>query len=95
MKEGLVPGARLADDCFHCAICERIVEMRWNRYPGPDAVIPPLCNWCERDYSRGIGKPSHGAFRDRREVMRGFALAEALLTTANRQQWQWRKRYAA
>lgn len=76
----------LADEAFCCAICTRIINLRWNRR-GRDEELPPVCIGCERQYTEGVGKPAHGSFRDRREVMRGFALAEALHTAAAHQQW--------
>lgn len=72
---------------FICAICQREIDMRWNR-AGPDAQIPPVCRYCERQYSRGVGKPQHGSFRDRREWQRGVALAEALHVEAMRKTWR-------
>lgn len=75
-------------DNFICAICRYPVEMRWNSPRRPDAIIPPLCRCCERQFSEGIGKPTAGSFRDRREVVRGFAIAEALRTEVGHQQWR-------
>lgn len=71
---------------FRCAICRRLVDMRWNRR-GPDEVIPPLCRYCERDFSSGVRTPADGSFRDRRIISQGFALAEALRTAAAHQKW--------
>lgn len=79
------------DEAFECAVCRREISLRWNRR-GQDEIIPPICRSCEQEYARGIGPPRHGAFRDRREVMRGFALAEALRCEAAWMQWppEWR-----
>jgi hypothetical protein len=73
----------VAEPDFMCAICQRGVQMRWNRR-GPDAIRPPLCRYCEHDYSRGQGAPKVGAFADRRIVTQGLALAEALRCEAAR-----------
>lgn len=80
---------------FVCAICQRAISIRWNGR-GRDAHIPPVCLSCERNYSQGIALASHGAFRDRREVRRGLALAEALRCEAMRQTWpaSWRTPHA-
>jgi hypothetical protein len=72
---------------FNCGICGRIVTMRWNR-TGPDEIIPPICASCEREFSHRIGKPIGGTLRDRREVRRGFAVAEALHSEACRMKWE-------
>jgi hypothetical protein len=73
---------------FTCAICQRTVDTRWNHLrPGPDRIEPPVCRPCEREYSRGVGKPIGGSFKDRRNVTQGVALAEALRTEAARQTW--------
>lgn len=66
--------------------------MRWRR-PGRDTPLAPICIGCERDFSEGVGRPAAGSFRDRREVMRGFAVAEYLQAAALRQQWS--QKYAA
>lgn len=71
---------------FHCAICGMEVCMRWT-VRGRHRVMPPICPCCEHDYSKGTGKAQHGSFRDRREVVRGLALAEALRCEAARIQW--------
>jgi hypothetical protein len=60
--------------------------MRWERR-GPDRAIPPICTSCEKWHSEGVGKPAGGSFRDRREVRRGVALANALHDEAARKQW--------
>lgn len=78
---------------FACAICQRTICMRWN-YGKRDKIIPPICNICEQHYSSGYGcSVKDGSFRDRREVTRGLALAEALRCEAATQQW--RVKYAA
>jgi hypothetical protein len=71
---------------FDCAICQRQICMRWN-FTGPTMTIPPICRLCEDWYTRGVGKPTAGSFRDRREVMRGFAIAEALHSAAGSKRW--------
>ncbi|HEY9219574.1 MAG TPA: hypothetical protein VIO94_16115 [Phenylobacterium sp.] len=71
---------------FVCAICQRSIEMRWN-CAGPGEIIPPVCRYCEKAYSRGIGRPLVGSFRDRRIITQGFALAEALRDEAARKTW--------
>lgn len=72
---------------FECAICQRWVDMRWNR-SGADRLIAPICNWCQRSYGgHGTGLTA-GSFRDRREVLRGFALSEALRCEAAQQKWR-------
>ena len=71
---------------FRCAICQRDICMRWNG-PGRDEIIAPLCTGCERWHAEGIGKPFGGSLRDRREVRRGIALANALHDEAARQRW--------
>lgn len=70
---------------FTCAICQRMVETRWEpRRACSTSVRPPVCRGCERDY----GKPAKdGAFADRRTVAVGSSLAEALSCEAHRQQW--------
>ena len=73
---------------FTCAICQRRIDMRWNHCAkGWNRVDPPVCRPCEREYSRGIGKPVAGSFKDRRNFIQGMALAEALRTEAVRQTW--------
>lgn len=73
---------------FTCAICRRLVDMRFSYNPGRrDVALPPLCLWCEHDFSRGVGKPSAGSLRDRRIVRQGVALAEGLRTAAAHKQW--------
>ncbi|RSU58595.1 hypothetical protein BRX36_20240 [Sphingomonas sp. S-NIH.Pt1_0416] len=76
---------RLPD--FECAICQRMVDMRWHVRASAKSSMEPICAACEAEYSKGIAKPKHGAFRDRREVMRGFALAEALRCAAMQKEW--------
>jgi hypothetical protein len=71
---------------FTCVICQRFICTRWNGR-GPWSHIEPICVGCERHYSEGIGKPTAGAFRDRRNVIRGLSLAEALHDEAARQNW--------
>lgn len=73
---------------FTCVICRHSVDMRWNHLRGPGQIVPPICLSCERSYSHGVGKPKGGTFRDRRNVMRGVALAEALHSEAARQNWK-------
>ena len=72
---------------FVCVVCERAVDMRWSLRPHRHSSIKPICSYCEDQYTQGVGKPKHGSFRDRREVMRGLALAEALRTTAAHMKW--------
>lgn len=73
---------------FTCAICQRIVDMRWNHLrKGLNRIEPPVCRPCEREYARGIGKPTAGSFKDRRNIEQGVALAEALRCEAARKTW--------
>ena len=77
---------RFADD-FTCAICERAVCMRWNSV-GVNEVIPPLCRYCESRYGpRSRWLDGIGKFRDRRIVIQGLALAEALESEARSRFW--------
>lgn len=75
----------LAD--FTCAICQHRVDMRWTFRIKADTPLAPICRFCEGWYSSRIGKPSGGSHRDRREVRRGVALAEALHSEAMKQKW--------
>lgn len=74
---------------FACAICQHDVDMRWERHRRPDRSTPiaPICRLCESHYSEGNAAPRHGSFRDRREVTRGFAVAEALHNAAMLTKW--------
>lgn len=72
---------------FQCKLCERVVDMRWYGR-GRDTPLAPICFSCEREYREGHGTPTGGSFRDRREVMRGFAVAEYLHCAAARMQWE-------
>lgn len=72
---------------FTCAICLRKIDMRFNRFWRKEAHIAPICRSCEIWYSRGMGKPTSGAFMDRRNVARGLAIAEALRSEAARMTW--------
>ena len=83
--EPLVPIAVAREADFECGICGRMIEMRWNFRA---RIIPPICPPCEDSYSSRRGVPRYGSFRDRREVMRGFAVTEALLSTASIKQWE-------
>lgn len=79
-----------ASEDFTCAICCRVVDMRWNFGRGPGrrgATLPPLCAYCEGSYTQGVGKPSSGSFADRRTAMQIAALAEGLRTEAARKSW--------
>lgn len=76
----------MADD-FDCAVCRTRVCMRWSYGRGIDP-IPPLCRWCERAYGGKGTNQSAGSFRDRREVIRGLALSEALHSEAVRKTWE-------
>ena len=74
-------------ESFTCAICQREISLRWNR-KGRDETIPPICFYCEQEYGgKGVFTSTAGAFRDRREVTRGLALAEALRSEAARKKW--------
>jgi hypothetical protein len=66
---------------FICAICERPVD---NRFPGARQTmsLPPVCRYCENVWGRRV--PPKGAFRDRRIIRQGCALAEALSAEAYR-----------
>lgn len=74
---------------FTCVICQHDSSLRWNSPNRRDTIIPPICTFCEGHYTDGIGLPSRGAFRDRREVKRGFAVAEALHTAARLDKWRY------
>lgn len=76
---------RLPD--FECVICKQVVDMRWHVRASAATNLEPICSYCETQYGSGIAKPKHGSFRDRREVMRGFALAEALRCAAMQKEW--------
>lgn len=77
---------------FCCVICERQVNTRWSSV-GPTEELPPVCRYCEKTYAEGVGKATAGSFRDRRNAIRIYALAEALHTTA--MQIHWSTKYAA
>lgn len=79
---------------FVCAICQRDVDMRWSFSVRAHTSFAPICFSCERWYSGRVGKPDGGSFRDRREVQRGVAIAEALRTEAMRQTWSETHAYA-
>lgn len=68
--------------------------MRWNFGRGRDQILPPICRYCESVYARGVGAPHAGAFRDRREVLRGLVVAEALHCEAARKMWSAQYDYA-
>lgn len=70
---------------FVCAICERRVIDYSNRN-GRDRQIGPICNCCEDIYG-DRGKPTHGAFMDRRNAARLSAIGCALSELAHRKQW--------
>lgn len=73
---------------FTCVICQRVVDMRWSSFRVHRSTpIAPFCTTCEHTYTEGVGEPKHGSFRDRREVKRGLAIAEALQTAAVHQKW--------
>jgi hypothetical protein len=74
-------------DDFTCAICQRRVDMRWTFRIKADTSLAPICRSCEVWYSLRVGKPVGGSYRDRREVRRGVALAEALYSEAMKQKW--------
>lgn len=80
---------------FACGICARIAgPERW-RVTDREAEAPPICRGCEIEFTtisefpraRYVGAPRGGSFRDRREAMRLFAIAEALHVEAMRQTW--------
>lgn len=73
---------------FVCAICSREASNRWNWSPR-DYERPPICKGCEACYR--VQRPRGGSFRDRREAMRLYAIAEALATEAT--QIEWRTKY--
>lgn len=72
---------------FDCAICQRRICMRWDRGRA-DGQIAPICRCCEQHYGGRGTNQSAGAFRDRREVVRGLALAEVLHCEASQQNWR-------
>jgi hypothetical protein len=82
----------MGDRDFDCAICLRRVCMRWTAGRRFDPVAP-LCRWCEQTYGGNGRGQSAGSFRDRREVIRGIALSEALRSEAAQQNW--RQRHAS
>ena len=85
---GSEPSGAGAQSDYDCAICQRRVSMRFVYTPGkPWTPVRPLCLSCERDYSRGVGKPLGGSFRDRRNVTIGLALAEGLRCEAAHLSW--------
>lgn len=76
---------------FTCAICQREATNCWNWSP-KDYERAPVCKSCERGHTgwpfrRGVQPPKHGSFRDRREAVRIFALADALHDEAARMDW--------
>lgn len=71
---------------FRCAICEHDVLDCPNRN-GRDRHLDPLCLRCERVWAERVGKPSDGAFMDRRKAMHVIALSNALHNTASLKQW--------
>lgn len=73
-------------DDFTCVICQHRIWMRWN-VVGPGEQIPPVCRSCESHYAKGAGQTMAGSFRDRREAIRLFAVAEALHCAAKQIQW--------
>ena len=75
-----------ADEFFTCVICQHEISLRWNT-SFQHKQLPPICRYCESEYAKGTGKPSAGSFRDRREVIRGFVMAEALYAAAARIRW--------
>lgn len=77
---------------FCCVICERQVSTRWSSV-GPTEEQSPVCRYCEGQFAQGVGKPTAGSFRDRRNAIRIYALAEALRTAAMRIHWS--TQYAA
>lgn len=83
---------------FTCAICQKAASNRWN-WSAKDYERPPICKCCERGRTgwphsrRNAQPPSHGQFRDRREAMRLFAVADALAEEAARTTWS--KAYAS
>ena len=78
---------------FACAICGQHISNRWN-YSPRDYERPPICHSCENisgyDWA-GRPKlrtfPKGGTHRDRRQVMRIGALADAIAHEATHQQW--------
>jgi hypothetical protein len=83
----------MSEEDFTCAICERNISMRFNVYHnGRNKQHPPICTGCETEHGRNIGKPDSGSFMDRRMVVRGNAIAQALHSAALRQKWS--KHYA-
>jgi hypothetical protein len=88
--EGAGEMERSRDGCrdFTCAICQRNVDMRFNRYWRKEAHIAPICRNCEIWYAAGQGKPTGGTFMDRRNVTRGLAITEALRTEAATKAWR-------
>lgn len=77
----------MAEPDFTCAICQCNVEMRWSMGRRFDPLAP-ICRYCEMEYGGNGRGQSGGAFRDRREVVRGMALAEALRCEAAQQKWR-------
>lgn len=73
-------------EAFDCVICLRHVDNRW---PGArqTQALKPICRYCEQKWSARA--PTVGAFRDRRVASQISALANALETEANHQQF-WR-----
>ena len=73
-------------ETFVCAICQNEKSLRWN-VSGRTKTIPPICFHCETHYGGKSGHLQSGSFRDRREVTRGLALAEALRCAASHKKW--------
>lgn len=71
---------------FRCAICDREIWDCSGRN-GRDRHLSPVCRSCEHHWTERVGKPSGGAFMDRRKAMQVTALAEALHSEAASLRW--------
>ena len=75
----------MMEHLFTCAICERRVIDYADRN-GRDRHIAPICNYCEDVYG-DRGRPTSGAFMDRRNAARLSAISNALSCLAHNKQW--------
>jgi hypothetical protein len=72
---------------FRCAVCQQDVKDYPSRN-GRDRQLEPICRMCEHFWTERSGKPSAGAFMDRRKTMHILALSEALRSTAASFEWK-------
>ncbi len=72
---------------FACVSCGHYVDMRWWNPRWQNRVLPPLCAYCEGNYTERVGNPKRGTMMDRRNAMRVAAMSELLRSTAAKIQW--------